>query len=836
MKLLTYGMLLLLPLIGSGQSSWGDITSRNLTYGEMLDECEEFFAETGTGRGSGYKQFLRWKTIMDARASRNSGLMNYQAINKRAHERARQRSPQVRSTAGTWENIGPFDQYGSDAWSSGGMGRVICSAFHPTNNSVIWVGTAAGGLWKTTNGGTTWSPLTDAFASIAISAIAVNYANPNILYILTGDGRASDAPSIGVLKTTDGGLTWQETDLTFVPSENKFGYRLVMHPTNPNVLFASINGNGLFKTSNGGSTFTQEINADTTIWDIEFIPGDPNQILLATNKGLIRSINGGVTWVLDNDPSFPGAYACMNIAVSPSQPQNVYVIFNGDTGMGGTFRGCFKSTDYGATFTMQSSAPNIFGWALDGGDNGDQGARDLAFIVDPANDARLFAGGVNIWKSEDSGATWGRETWWTHQYDPSDPFVHADQQNFYWLGTTIFTNNDGGIFKSSDYGNDWTDLSEGLAIGQFYEIDIHNNEYIGGLQDNGTMEGTFDNPQSHQILGADGFGCAWHTGDHSIKFLSTQASIIRRQFGSNIIIWDGIGNFAFWETEIEMHRTDPNYLFLDQDNKLYRGHQEFFIWNFIWEDLNTDAELSGDDIRGYSQSPSDPDVMYVVNLDGIIKTENLSAATPDWDVLPNPVTGDALLYDVVVHPSDPDKVWVVRAGYETGKKVYYSDNGGTSWSNISGSIENVPIRCIEYVSGSNSGLYIGTEIGVYYRGDGMPDWVPFANYLPNTLVLDLEIRDGYVYAGTHGRGIWRSPVYSHCPATINLTQGNDPGNPFSPGTQYHYASNSITSTRIIEGDLLDTEIYYISENKTDLLPGFIAKNGFFVAKVGDCPD
>jgi hypothetical protein len=306
--------------------------------------------------------------------------------------------------------------------------------------------------------------------------------------------------------------------------------------------------------------------------------------------------------------------------------------------------------------------------------------------------------------------------------------------------------------------------------------------------------------------------------------------------GSNIIIWDGEGAKAFWETEIEMHKTDPDYLFLDKKNKLYRLHQDGFIWNFVKENLNTESVLSNDEIRAFSQCTSNPDVMYVINLDTAIKTINLSAGVPAWVALPFPDTGDIQLYDIIVDPANPDRVWTACSGYRSGQKVYYSNDGGSTWQNISGSIENVPIRCIEYIGGANAGLYIGTEIGMYFRGDIMSDWIPFANYLPNTIVFDIEIRDGYVYAGTHGRGIWRSSTYSICPPTLTLTPGNDPSNPFSPGTQYYHASETITSTRIINGGI-GTEINYISGQLTDLLTGFESKAGnFFEVRVEGCPD
>lgn len=832
MRHIFYSVILFVCGSMSGQQNWMDLVEEDLTYGEILTNCESLFDNIGKGRGTGYKQYRRWRYVMDARASATDKLENYALRNYKAYEEAVRTAANSRATTGDWENIGPFDYTGFDTWSSAGMGRTNCTAFHPTNPDIFWVGAACGGMWVTADGGGTWSPRTDGFPSIGISSIVVHPVDPDTIYILTGDGDGGDSPSLGILKTVNGGMTWQPTGLYFSASESRRGYKMMMHPTNPQILFAAFRTVGLFKSTNGGISFTQEIGNDTTVWDFEIAPDDANKMYAATNKGFMRSVNGGSTWFVDGDSDFPATYDRMAIAISPAAATNVYVVFGGDTNVNGTFRGCFKSIDYGQNFSMQSSTPNILGWSMEGGDSTDQSGYDLAIIVDPNNDSRIFVGGVNIWKSENSGATWSRITWWRRDNEPFIPFVHADHHNFYFNDATLFVNNDGGLYTSTDLGGEWTELSAGLAIGQFYQINILNENYMGGLQDNGTMQSTMTNPQSHDIAGGDGFGCTWHSGDNSIQFLSSQDAIARRQFGSNVLIWEETD--AFWHTEIEMHTTNPNYLFLIKGTELYRGHQDGAIWNFVWEDLNTDS-IFGSAIQSFSQSVSNPNIMYAASLGGVIKTENLSAAIPTWQLLDDP-TSVAVISDVEVDPTNPDRVWVSYGEYDAGQKVFYSDDGGDTWENISGSIQNVPIRCIAYTSGAYPGIYIGTEIGVYYRGNSMSDWVSFANLFPNTIVSDIEVQNGYVYAGTFGRGIWRSPIYSPCPVNLTLTPGNDPSSSYFTGTQSYYASNSIVSTRIVPGSI-GNHVSYSAGFKTDLLLGFKAEAGsFFEVKSDGCPD
>lgn len=826
-----------MPLILAGQK-WHEFVTGGDNYYDIVSAAEQHFNRTGKGRGSGYKQYMRWREQMEIMISPSGEIRNFSALNYKETVHLLKYARMNRSTHGTWEDLGPTDYYVSDAHSGGGVGRINCMAFHPTDPNTFWIGAPIGGLWKTTDDGATWTPMTDHFPSIGISGIVVDPTDPEVIYILTGDGDGLNYPSIGVMKTTDGGQTWNPGGLQFGPDQFVFGTKLLGHPTDPDILFATFRVFGIFRTDDGGVSWTQVVSG-RSVWDIEFKPGDPSVVYAAasdSNTGtLLKSTDTGQFFALEDDPDFPDTASRMAIAVSPSAPDNVYALFGGNNAIAGTFRGMFKSTDQGDEFTMQANSPNILASDMSGNNLADQSGYDICIEIDPGNDSRVFVGGINMWKSEDDGITWQRETWWMRN-DPLNPYVHADWHNIYYQGGYLYANVDGGIYRSGDNGHSWSELTSGLSLMQFYEIDILNSEYIGGTQDNGTNGSNFGDPQAHSILGGDGFGCTWHTGDNSIQYISTQNAVYRRQFGTSIPISPiEMGFNDFWFTEIEMHTTDPDFVFVSTFNEIYRGNGDAF--GFSWDSLRLSSTHTDTFaiVTNFVQGTSDPDVMYACIDTAFLKCEDISAGTPAWTTLSGPFTGVELPRDVEIDPSNSDKVWVCLGGFTDSLKVFYSSDGGSTWTNISGGLPNVPALCLAYEPGSNDGIYVGTSIGMFYRNAAMSDWMYFSNYFPNTQIQDIEISAGYVFAGTFGRGIWRSPTYSSCPFDLVLTPGNDLGNPLSMGLQIYHAENSIQTTRIIQGST--AEVFYYGGNYIDMLDGFWSRGGGFMeAQPDGCPD
>lgn len=824
-------------------------------FHKYVREMEAYYKTHDKGRGSGYKQYMRNRHTMASKVGAEGIIKNFSALNLTAFKGEKNKATKnakVKYTHGLWEDMGPHDYLDSDSYSGSGIGRLNCMAFHPTDLNTIWVGTPAGGIWKTTNHGGDWTCISNDFASMGVTDIVVNPTNPNQIYILTGDGDGADSFSIGVLKTNDGGLTWKETGLKFGILQTIIPRAMRMHPTNPDILFVTTNW-GIFKTVNAGDTWTH-VNLDLFAWDIEFKPGDPSIIYAVNSNGVLKSINGGDSFNYANTDfpanessvPFPKNWDRLSLAVSPSAPNNVYVLCGG-VPSAGQFSGLFKSTNQGASWQRLSNTPNILGGDSGGGDARNQATYDLALDVNPTNDAQIFVGAINCWKSDANGTaeTWSRETNYLRSFAAVDPFVHADFHAVKFRGQRVYACNDGGIYFTDDYGHSWSEISSGIGATQFYNIDIDASGYIGGTQDNGTNEANFGNMQMHNIAGGDGFGAIWHKTNHSIKFLTSQDNIWRRQadplglIPANININSGsTGSGEFWFCTLKNDNDNAGILWAIQNTeKLIRGNQMNDISFATWNWYDSGNEVLGDGIlKGYSQGVDNPNLMYAAHELNLLKTTNAYGTPANWTVITPPEPG---LYfeDILTDPTNSQRIWVVCGGYLEGKKVYQSVNGGTTWLNISGTLPNVPVNVIALQPGGGDKLYIGTSIGVYHRSNTMTDWAFFSNNLPNVPVFDIKLNATHVYIGTFGRGIWRSELYTFCPEDLNLTQANETiTNIYSPGTQVHSAENYIISTRQYLGSV-GTNINYNATQFVDLKDGFeIKKDAFLEVKNKGCPN
>jgi len=798
------------------------------------------------------KFWNRWEWYNRARLDKNGDIVNANKHNWDILQQMRTTTSaelnSITSSYSFWTPIGPTAFTTTSGGVAGGLGRVNCIAFHPTDPNVFYIGCPGGGIWRTSTGGNSWVSLSDHIPSLGISGIVVSVNNPNTLYALTGDGDvsifANDVgvwrSSVGVLKSIDGGQNWLTTGPFPNTVNDYWGYKLIQDPTNANILFAATS-DGIYKTINAGVSWTRTRVGKFT--DIEFKPDDHNIMYavamdttdpLAISNAFYRSTDNGNFWSNDGVTGVPGGILRMAIGVSPDGPDDVYLLA-GPATANGQFKGVYKSIDKGLSFDQKTFTPNILGRAVDGSDNADQAWYDLAIAVNPSDVANVITGGIDVWSSYDDGYNFFSRTNGFYGVSYPSKYVHADIHDLAYnpLDKKLYVCSDGGISVSEDDGMSWTNLWDGLQIMEFYHlsgIDQDASKIIGGVQDNGTNYRRNNSNNYYHVLGADGYSALIDYADTTILYFSGNDILQKSTDGGNSLasgdMLAGIDNS--WPM-VAMHTSDHNILFGGKRNNIYKSIDGGKNW----------VGKGGGGNISLLTCPSNPNRAYAcsgpdVNIKLFAGTQMWRSDNEgeDWVELtskpgyPDPASHPHLT-DIAVQPTSSFGVWITVGGFIAGEKVFYSNTAGESWTNISGSLPNVAVTAA--VADDFGNVYVGTDVGVFYRGSTMNDWVPFYNGLPKVPIADLLINNGagIIIAATFGRGVFQSTLYSDCFSTLSLAGS-------AIGNRFYEAANWISSTHDVYGGV-GTEIFYKAGDYILLQNGFEVKGGsFFKAYIGPC--
>jgi photosystem II stability/assembly factor-like uncharacterized protein len=680
-------------------------------------------------------------------------------------------------------------------------GRIAAVAADPTNANTIYIAAAGGGVWKTTNGGTTWSPLTDQQASLSMGALALAPSNPNIIYAGTGEANFEYDCYYGrgVLKSTDAGATW--TILTGNAGINEFDRkaisRILVNPTDPNTVYVEVAGSGenglsgsygLYKTSDGGTTWTNTTTSITTdpsanFTDAVFDPSNPQTIYVAVGNphasnaatGLYKSSNGGATWSVAGN--FPlGTGGVIKVAIAPSAPQTLFAAIS-DPNSGGLLE-MVKTTDGGNTWTALTTTPNYLGF---------QGWYNNALAVDPSNASVVYVGGENnkagigegaatgFLESTDGGNTWTNIA--TGPTNKSGP--HTDQHAFVFdANGKLLAGNDGGIWRldNPDPKNlGWTDINGNLNTIGFTGIALDpTNATIayGGSQDNGTEK--FTGSLGWTQFGNDDGGFVRVDPNHpSTVYFTRQfyapGSFLRSDDGG--VTWqslmDGInphdpsGKFAHYV----MDPTNSSRLVLGT-NRVYETTDGAYHWTPISAPF-TNGWNTARGITGLGVAYGDPNTIYAdVGSGAIFVTTDHGASWHERDIpgIANVNSFTKPLGDFAVDPTNEAIAYVTfdKFSHDLGGSVghvFRTSDYGQHWTDISGNLPDTPTSAIVLDSRTNA-LYVGTDIGVYASNNGGATWAPFQTGMPNVRVVDLELCPALniLAVGTHGRGMWEISV------------------------------------------------------------------------------
>ncbi len=731
----------------------------NTSFAQKQAAWSSYFSNKDLANTKGWKQFKRWEYFYQRRmgAAADDKLVKQKMLSyflaQPNMEAASTSSPA--SASGTWTYIGP-----STMSQDGGAGRINFTSFHPLNGNV-YVGAPNGGLWKNSAGA--WSTNTDQLSYIGFSDLIINPANPSVMMAATGDADAGDAPCIGVLKSTDGGVSWVSSGLTTMSRIHK----LLFDPSNFNKVFAATNS-GIWLTTNGGTSWGQVLSG-ARVYDLEFKPGDASVVYAVTAAGYFRSTDGGNSFPAPAGTGLPASGTNRRaIAVSAANADYIYMVCGRSDNSG--LHSFWKSTDAGISFTKMldgvTGSLNLLGWNPGGNDAGGQSWYDLAIAASPTNAEVVVVGGVNVWRTSNGGTNWSL---FGHWYGGGGaPYCHADCHNLTFGPTgDLYASTDGGIFRATNVSGapNFTDLSSGLHIAQMYRLGVSqtNNELlISGWQDNGTNLRKSAANDWEEIIGGDGMECAINPADASIMLGELYYGNIRKSTngGNSFFTIAGSGGTAGtvnengdWVTPYVISKATPSTYYVGKTT-VYKSTNSGAGF-----DAAAGIPTTGSRVNAIATAPSNSNYVYAakgsvmyVSTDGQNYTNRSTG-----------LSGNTINY-ITVHGTDPATAWVVMSGYTAGSKVFKTTNGGVNWINVSGNMPNVALDCITVDEQKPyNQLYVGTETGVYYTNDTLSaGWITFEDGLPNVEVSELEIQynSGTIKAATYGRGAWTSDLYS----------------------------------------------------------------------------
>lgn len=720
-----------------------------------------------------------------------------------------------------WVPVGPLAISPSpQPYEIRGVGRLNDVCFHPTNANIFYVGASNGGIWKTTNSGASWLPIGDQLPILRISDIAIDPKHPDTLYACLGDINTvflnvnnlyPTTLGEGVYKSIDGGNTWSPTGLTFELNSGIINLMraVIIHPDSTEHLIAA-GISGIWYSNDGGNSWLPSL-ADEPILDIEQDPVNPNT-LYAASAGLsaiiYKSVDFGLNWVaLDAGLPQDGSVVRTQIAIAPSNPDYLYLLSAGSTG--GLF-GVFRSTDGGQNWELrasQESGPNILAQL-----NGDptlleteafgQGDYDLALMVDPVDENRIYSGGINVWGSADGGISWDVVSFVQNWFGPS---IHQDihQIAFNPLDQKYYVCNDGGLdrtdemqigdinfalFNCLDFETleplpdcyelptQWERLSDGLAITEFYRIGLQQNSgerFIAGAQDNSA----FLNNQNGwiNIFDGDGMDCIIDPENPDVIYGGMELGRLELTFdgGETVIdeataaIYEDPTQFPAWVTPLLMHPQD-NHTLLIGFSDVWKSEDQGSSWTKLSNLPVIAPGEPGLPIRALQMAPSDPEVMYLTRqpyyLDNFVIPGEIWKSVDGgttWVNITGTLPTEIVLNAIAVSDQDANVAWVSCSHFEEGQKVFKTIDGGLNWENISQNLPNLPVNTIVHQSGTtNNVIYVGTDRGVFYTHDDLENWALLGTNLPNVIVTDLAIQypTNKLLAATFGRGVWMTDL------------------------------------------------------------------------------
>jgi len=691
-----------------------------------------------------------------------------------------------------WRSIGPCNM----------GGRVADVEGVPGNPNIVYVGSASGGVWKTTNGGTTWTPIFERQGTLSVGDIAVQADNPDVIWVGTGESNTRNSVSFGdgVYRSNDGGKSWQHLGLR----DTRYISRIVIHPSNPDIAYVAAVGHafgpneerGVFMTTDGGKSWQKTLYIDTEhgSCDIDIDPNNPNILYAGMWKferkpwtftsgsekgGLFKSVDGGRTWKqLTN--GLPKLIGRIGVRVAPSNSNVVYAIAETKEGT------LYRSDDRGETFRQVSKDPRIVS----------RGFYYSRVRVDPADENRVYAVASTLFVSIDGGKNFKSITGRVH-IDYHCFWVDPKNPNRIWVGE------DGGIAVSHDRGEKWEAVYN-IPLGQYYEVHADNRLPFywlsGGLQDNGSWTGPgrtrepggITNDDWTMISFGDGFWALNHPDDPELYLSESQGGeVVRTNFKTREqqrvrpYAEDSGGapasaqKYRFnWNSPLLGSPHDKNTVYLG-GNVLFKSTDFGKTWSRISPDLTTNDPSKLKDAGGpiafenstaeyyctiisVAESPVTAGTIWVGTDDGNVQLTNDGGK--NWANVSRAVSG--IPPNSPVSHVEPSRTNSATA-YVTFDRHMFDDlrphvfkttDAGKSWADITGNLpQEGYVHVVREDPRNPNLLYAGTELGIYASFTGGKTWVSLAfKNLPRVAVHDIQVhpRENDLIIATHGRSLW----------------------------------------------------------------------------------
>ncbi len=725
------------------------------------------------------------------------------------------------SAVANWQSCGPNNQ----------AGCMISHAFDPNNPSVVWAGSAGGGLWKSLNSGNSWQPMTDDLPSISVGAVAINPQNSNEMLIGTGEGYLL-SPWLhygsGVFRSIDGGLTWLPTGLIVPDSSGFASLSIEWDPTHSNnVLLASTHG--IYRSQDGGLTWSQKLPGVAS--SLVMNKKDPSIAYAAMQDyqtavgGIFMSQDSGKTWApLAGGLPTPGNYGFSTLAICDSFPNVMYVgiSYHATSTQVGEMEGLYKTSNGGITWSKLSTFEDFYCYPAPF-NSICQGWYANITAVSPVDSNLVFSGGIYLYNSTDGGQTWNYSDWVP---GGTPPYMHPDHHSFGFNPlnpTEAYSFNDGGVYRSTNAGGTWTIVNNDLVTTQFYYVAssaTNPNLMLGGSQDNGVFS-TYNLNSSmgwNVFQHGDGFFCNVDYTDPNVWY-ATELYSKRMKSRDGGASWDSINNGIsgtnFFVTPLIMHPTVNTTLLAATVPAVYISQDSGASWG---------VSITTPYITIMAYDKVNPQVIYICN-DPYFSVSNIRRSLnggQTWSLISSP--GDKVI-DIECDPITSGVLYATRGKFSAGQQIYKSINFGNTWTNITTDFPGIPANTLVVNPNNTNHLYVGCDLGVYLSVDGGTSWTSYNDNLPNVVVNDMHYYapDSTLRAGTYGRGVWKTKAAD--PALVGMHENTSLLNSRifpNPTT----GTLTLTGSLEKEQDLEITVLNYLAQEVNEIYSGKMSKGTF----------